>query len=106
MLQRAIPQLCQWCLVALGVKVSREMQTTSARLLENPEIAFATNAKHNPGMTGRWDLRGKRFLEPNQKPMPGVGTFASKFTQTYRNHGADLNCLLLSRLGEATFRWS
>ncbi|KAI1152469.1 Piwi domain-containing protein [Nemania diffusa] len=87
-----------------GIKVSGNMQITNARLLKNPEIAFAGNAKLNPGVSGRWDLRGKRFLEPNQKPIKAWGlvvcgnsctkqeaeAFASKFVQTYRNHGANI----------------
>ena len=89
---------------AFGIKVDNNMKITNARLLDNPEIAFAGNAKLNPGVSGRWDLRGKRFLEPNQKPITSWGlvvcgnactkeegeTFASKFTQTYRNHGANI----------------
>ncbi|KAI0439155.1 Piwi domain-containing protein [Xylaria telfairii] len=91
-------------LTQFGIKISTEMQVTNARLLKNPEIAFAGNAKHNPGVSGRWDLRGKKFLEPNQKPIQSWGlivcgnacteqeaqAFASKFTQAYRNHGANI----------------
>ncbi|KAI8951243.1 Piwi domain-containing protein [Xylaria longipes] len=101
-------------LAAFGIKVSSNMQVTNARLLKNPEIAFAANAKHNPGVSGRWDLRGKRFLEPNQKPIQSWGlivcgnactmqeaqAFASKFSQTYKNHGANivapLHCIHMS----------
>ncbi|KAI0814058.1 Piwi domain-containing protein [Xylaria sp. FL0064] len=89
---------------AFGIQVSDKMQVTQARVLKNPEIAFAGNAKHNPGVSGRWDLRGKRFLEPNQKQITSWGlvvcgtscskqdaeAFASKFAQTYRNHGANI----------------
>ncbi|KAI1421193.1 Piwi domain-containing protein [Xylaria sp. FL1777] len=91
-------------LAAFGISVSGNMQITNARLLKNPEIAFAGNTKHNPGVSGRWDLRGKRFLEPNQKQISSWGlivcgnscteqeaeSFASKFTQAYRNHGANI----------------
>ncbi|GAP88545.1 putative piwi domain-containing protein [Rosellinia necatrix] len=91
-------------LAEFGIKVSNNMQVTNARLLKNPEIAFAGNAKLDPGVTGRWDLRGKRFLETNQKQIQVWGlvvcadacskeeanAFASKFTQTYRNHGGDI----------------
>ncbi|TGJ79671.1 hypothetical protein E0Z10_g9093 [Xylaria hypoxylon] len=89
---------------AFGIKVSGNMQVTNARLLKNPEIAFAANQKLNPGVSGRWDLRGKRFLEPNQKQITSWGlvvcgrsctkqdaeAFATKFTQTYRNHGGNI----------------
>ncbi|KAI0487057.1 Piwi domain-containing protein [Xylaria cf. heliscus] len=91
-------------LAAFGMKVSGNMQITNARLLKNPEIAFAATGRHNPGVSGRWDLRGKRFLEPNQKPIQSWGlvvcgnactiqeaqAFASKFSQAYKNHGANI----------------
>ncbi|KAI0404747.1 Piwi domain-containing protein [Xylaria palmicola] len=90
-------------LAEFGIRISGNMQVTNARLLKNPEVAFA-GAKHNPGVSGRWDLRGKRFLEPNQKQIKSWGlvvcgnactkqdaeAFASKFTQTYRNHGGNI----------------
>ncbi|KAF2963456.1 hypothetical protein GQX73_g10126 [Xylaria multiplex] len=95
-------------LSAFGIKVSGNMQVTNARLLKNPEIAFASNQKHNPGVSGRWDLRGKRFLESNQKQITSWGlvvcgkscskqdaeAFATKFTQTYRNHGGNIKAPL------------
>ncbi|RWA07022.1 hypothetical protein EKO27_g8075 [Xylaria grammica] len=91
-------------LAGFGIKVSPNMQVTNARLLKNPEITFAANQKLNPGVSGRWDLRGKRFLEPNQKQVTSWGlvvcgractkqeaeAFATKFTQTYRNHGGNI----------------
>ncbi|KAI1111144.1 Piwi domain-containing protein [Nemania sp. NC0429] len=91
-------------LSAFGVQISNSMQITNARLLKNPEIEFAAKAKHNPGVSGRWDLRGKRFLEPNKHQIQSWGlvvcgnsctkqeaeAFASKFVQTYRNHGANI----------------
>lgn len=90
---------------AFGIKVSGNMQVTNARLLKNPDIEFGGKIKHNPGVSGRWDLRGKKFLEPNQQPIQSWGlvvcgnactkqeaeAFASKFTQTYRNHGANIS---------------
>ncbi|KAI1131443.1 Piwi domain-containing protein [Nemania abortiva] len=96
-------------LAEFGIKVSGNMQITNARLLKNPEIAFAGNTKHNPGVSGRWDLRGKRFLEPNQNQIISWGlavcgnsctkqeaeAFASKFSQTYRNHGGNIKANLL-----------
>ncbi|KAI0398714.1 PAZ domain-containing protein [Xylaria palmicola] len=86
-----------------AIRISGNMQVTNARLLKNPEVAFA-GAKHNPSVSGRWDLRGKRFLELNQKQIMSWGlvvcgnactkqdteAFASKFTQTYRNHGGNI----------------
>ncbi|KUL90632.1 hypothetical protein ZTR_00121 [Talaromyces verruculosus] len=59
-----------------GMKISDQSIITKGRLLPAPEIQFA-NAKHNPGTQGRWDLRGKKFLEPNKIPLKswGVGVF-------------------------------
>ncbi|CAJ2509448.1 Uu.00g144740.m01.CDS01 [Anthostomella pinea] len=87
-------------LAAFGIKIQEQMTVTSARVLPNPEITYA-NQKVNPGVSGRWDLRGKRFLEPNAKKLvswafvgcgdactkQGLEAFASKFQQAYRTHG-------------------
>lgn len=60
-----------------GMKIGTSMIKTKARLLPNPEIQFG-NIKHNPGTTGRWDLRGKKFLKPNTKALEcwGIGFIA------------------------------
>ncbi|KAI2467323.1 Piwi-domain-containing protein [Annulohypoxylon bovei var. microspora] len=90
-------------LKAFGIKINPVMTTTNARLLPNPEVIFG-NGKTNPGVTGRWDLRGKKFLEPNAYPLKSWGfigcgddsysvkqneleLFATKFSTTYRGHG-------------------
>ncbi|KAH6653826.1 Piwi domain-containing protein [Truncatella angustata] len=88
-----------------GVRVENTMCITKARLLKNPEVHFGGGAKINPGVAGRWDLRGKRFIEPNPKPLVswgfiGCGTndghavekdalkaFAQSFVRIYRGHG-------------------
>ncbi|KAL1982463.1 hypothetical protein VTN96DRAFT_1310 [Rasamsonia emersonii] len=59
-------------LKSFGLKVGDEMIKTKARVLPNPEIQFA-NQKHNPGVTGRWDLRGKKFLKTNRVPLKSWG---------------------------------
>ncbi|KAI0836920.1 Piwi-domain-containing protein [Hypoxylon sp. FL0890] len=89
-------------LKAFGIKINANMMVSDAKLLSNPEVAFA-NAKINPGVSGRWDLRGKKFLEPNAFPLKswafiacGDGQtcskhelehFAHQFSNVYRNHG-------------------
>ena len=67
-------------LQTFGVQVDNNMIRTKARLLPNPEIQFGGNQRHNPGTNGRWDLRGKKFYQPNKKPLDawGVGFFAGK----------------------------
>ncbi|EPS29917.1 hypothetical protein PDE_04867 [Penicillium oxalicum 114-2] len=51
-----------------GLKIGPSLIKTKARLLPSPEIQFG-NSKHNPGVNGRWDLRGKRFFKPHSKPL-------------------------------------
>jgi eukaryotic translation initiation factor 2C len=61
-----------------GMTISENMIKTKARLLPSPEIQFGGNRKHNPGHTGSWDLRGKKFYKGNEKALSrwGVGYFA------------------------------
>ncbi|KAI2631219.1 Piwi domain-containing protein [Xylaria nigripes] len=91
-----------------GIQISTSMQITNAKLLSNPEVTFQGNAKLNPGVTGRWDLRGKRFIEPNLHAIKSWGfvvcgnsctkaeaeVFASKFSQQYRNHGGNIKSVM------------
>jgi eukaryotic translation initiation factor 2C len=76
------------------------MTTTQARLLQAPEVQYA-GSKANPGTSGRWDLRGKKFLIANPMPLKSWGVcvvgectneqtvrhFLSVFIQTYIAHG-------------------
>ncbi|KAI1322332.1 Piwi domain-containing protein [Xylariaceae sp. FL0255] len=87
-----------------GVKISTQMQPTNARLLENPQILFGGNQKINPQLSGRWDLRGKRFYKPHDTPLKSWGfvaccgatdqasleRFASQFSNIYRGHGGKI----------------
>ncbi|KAL1857831.1 Protein argonaute [Paecilomyces lecythidis] len=90
-------------LASFGMKVENNMIKTKARLLPNPEVQFG-NQKLNPGTAGRWDLRGKKFLQPNKWPLTawGVGyvsnhrhpinqtqveTFCDSFMKIYSGHG-------------------
>ena len=73
---------------------------TAARLLAPPEVQYS-GAKANPGTSGRWDLRGKKFLSGNPEPLkswgvciiqkcipkPDVTHFLGVFIQTYQGHG-------------------
>lgn len=87
-----------------GMKIGESMITTKARLLPTPEIQFANNVKHNPQTQGRWDLRGKKFLETNKTPLAswGIGIikqgraslsiaqaddWAQGFAKQYAGHG-------------------
>ena len=83
-----------------GLKVDPSMTVTQARLLPPPEVQYA-GAKANPGTSGRWDLRGKKFWLSNIKPLKSWGVcvigdcvneatvrnFLTVFIQTYIGHG-------------------
>lgn len=98
------------CLKEFGIKVNSSMVITNARLLRNPEVTFG-NQKINPGVTGRWDLRGKKFLEPNARAITSwsficcgdachqneLENFARQFSNTYRNHGGNVAKPALAR---------
>lgn len=82
-----------------GLQVNPVMLRTKARVLPPPEVQFGGSAA-KPGTTGRWDLRGKKFLSKNPKQLEawGVGVFgnadkpmlekfAKDFAMAYRGHG-------------------
>ena len=86
-----------------GLKVNQTMLRTKARLLPSPEVQFGGSAA-KPGTTGRWDLRGKKFLTVNPKELVawGIGVFgkadkpllekfAKDFAQAYRGHGGKVS---------------
>ncbi|OTA96575.1 hypothetical protein M434DRAFT_8770 [Hypoxylon sp. CO27-5] len=94
-------------LKAFGLKINPVMMVSDARLLPSPEVVFA-NGKVTPGVSGRWDLRGKKFLEPNAFPLKSwsficcgddsttcsqndLEQFAHQFSQAYRNHGGKVD---------------
>ncbi|KAK1145566.1 Protein argonaute [Aspergillus melleus] len=94
-------------LKTFGLQIDHNMIRTKARLLPNPDIQFGGNQRHNPGTSGRWDLRGKKFYQPNKRPLEswGVGFFAGKrnavnrtqvetfvdgFMKTYAGHGGQV----------------
>jgi eukaryotic translation initiation factor 2C len=76
---------------------------TQARLLQPPEVQYA-GKKANPGTSGRWDLRGMKFLAANSEPLkswgvciigkcvdkPTVQNFVNVFVQTYTGHGGNV----------------
>jgi eukaryotic translation initiation factor 2C len=87
-----------------GIKMDTQMAAVNARLIQNPEIEFGDKKKHNPGTSGRWDLRGKKFVKPNPFPLkswafvsveqcidkPGLDRFAKAFCAAYRGHGGKI----------------
>lgn len=83
-----------------GVNIDTNMTVTKAKVLPPPEVQY-DKAKATPGYSGRWDLRGKKFLLPNPEPLKswGIGVinsclqeaevrnFMNVFIQTYVGHG-------------------
>ena len=83
-----------------GVKIEDQMTVTKAKVLAPPEVQY-DKGKATPGYSGRWDLRGKKFLLPNPEPLkswgigvlnaclqePEVRNFLNVFIQTYVSHG-------------------
>lgn len=67
-------------LKAFGFQVGDTMIRTKARLLPAPDIEFGKKQRVSPGTSGRWDLRGKKFYQPNKAPIIswGVGYFPGR----------------------------
>ena len=55
-----------------GLRIDNNMLKTEARILPPPEVAYKNDVA-KPGFTGRWDLRGKVFLEPNPAELKAWG---------------------------------
>lgn len=50
-----------------GLKISNQPAKVQAKLLPNPKVHFGPGSQGNPvdpGQSGRWDLKGKKFLFP------------------------------------------
>ena len=92
-----------------GMKINPNMLKTNARILEPPEPLFAKGATAKPAFSGRWDLRGKVFLQPNDRPLKSwaivvlvpadrrpaankdqVEAFKKNFINLYRGHGGQV----------------
>ncbi|KAK3347363.1 Piwi domain-containing protein [Neurospora tetraspora] len=87
-------------LKAFGVSISPNMAITEAKVLRHPEVFFEKKTVR-PLNTGRWDLRGARFVEGNKEPLTrwcffalngcvdqkAVVNFVGSFVTTYKGHG-------------------
>ena len=86
-----------------GMKINSSPAVVKARLLQAPVVQFAGGAA-NPGTSGRWDLRGKKFLTPNPQPLKSwsvtvlqargvtpdkttIERFIDEFVKGYAAHG-------------------
>ena len=93
-----------------GLRINGQMLETKARVLDPPEVLFKDNATAKPGYSGRWDLRGKKFSEPNPAPLKSwagvvtstpqdkrplvsreqVTAFLQNFVKQYQGHGGNV----------------
>ena len=64
-----------------GLKISREMLETKARVLDPPEVLYKNNVTAKPAYSGRWDLRGKVFSKPNEAPLKSWAVVILSSTQ-------------------------
>lgn len=53
---------------AFGFQISTQPTTVDGRLLTAPTVKFG-QGEAKPGTSGRWDLKGKKFLTPNIQPL-------------------------------------
>ncbi|KAK4934510.1 Protein argonaute [Elasticomyces elasticus] len=89
-----------------GLRVNPQQIKTNARILPAPGVKFG-NKIEQPGTKGRWDLRGKKFLNGNPQELVawGIGVFAGRgrvpdksaidrfaldFARAYREHGGQV----------------
>ncbi|WPG97800.1 Hypothetical protein R9X50_00058100 [Acrodontium crateriforme] len=87
-----------------GIEISATRASVDGRVLTAPKVQFGAG-EAKPGMSGRWDLKGKKFLVPNPAPLkswavcilpgrrggkpdkPVIETFIREFIKVYTNHG-------------------
>lgn len=55
-------------LKAFGFQISTQPTTVDGRLLTAPTVKFG-QGEAKPGTSGRWDLKGKKFLTSNTQPL-------------------------------------
>jgi eukaryotic translation initiation factor 2C len=51
-----------------GIKVNTSRKVVEGRLLVSPKVQYGTGVA-TPGTSGKWDLKGKKFLSPNTAPL-------------------------------------
>ena len=51
-----------------GIKVNTNKKVVDGRLLPPPKVQYSTGVA-TPGTSGKWDLKGKKFLSPNTAPL-------------------------------------
>lgn len=89
---------------AFGIKISPQMASVPARVIPNPELQYQ-GSTINPGVAGRWDLRGKVFSESNKMLLQSFGVvvldngadkasveaFMKQFLRVFKAHGGKVH---------------
>lgn len=89
-----------------GMRINSQAATVPSVLLPPPKVHFSGGGDASPNYSGRWDLRGKRFLNPHPTPLqswgiaviPGrfavdqaqVQAFVANFIRTFEGHGGKI----------------
>jgi eukaryotic translation initiation factor 2C len=108
-----------------GLQIDARKTIVDARLLPAPSVKFGTG-EAKPGTSGRWDLKGKKFLTPNPVPLKSWGVcvvagrrggkpdrsvienFIKQFVMTYQSHGGRVENKqpeLIAGEGEDAGKW-
>lgn len=85
------------------MNIAPNQTVVKARLLQNPKLLFGNKLTADPGTSGRWDLKGKKFYSSNAAPLKSWGfcvvagrfppakadidAFIAEFVKSYKNHG-------------------
>lgn len=88
-----------------GLKVNPSKTIVDARVLTAPKVVYGSGTTASPGTSGRWDLKGKKFLQPNIAPLKSwsvtvisgkrggkpdkstIENFVKEFCKVYTSHG-------------------
>lgn len=56
-----------------GLKIDSQATVVRGRVLQNPKVTFGAGGAVDPRTSGRWDLKGKKFLDPHPSPLKSWG---------------------------------
>lgn len=101
-----------------GMQIKTDKTVVKGRLLQNPKLQFS-GSQADPKTMGRWDLKGKKFYQPNPAPLKSWGVcvvqgrygpdktsidrFLQEFVKVYKTHGGVVETLTpVMQLGTST----
>ena len=92
-----------------GITIQSTMAVVPATMIKNPSLQFHNSSKNkgqlNPGVSGRWDLRGMKFALTNKEgplkswaivvlercvDQSAAKNFGQAFKQAYQSHGGSV----------------